>query len=292
MSAATSQLVLGTVQFGLAYGIAGRGEVVDALEARRILERAAAAGVRFVDTAPIYGDIEHRLGKLCAGLNLRVVSKIPGLPPQADCASAVDLAIRSAKVSKQRLGDALDSLLLHRGEDLLGPAGDAVWRALEQFSDDTGVRLGVSCYEPGVLRQVLERYPIRLAQIPGNAFDQRIASESLQELGGIDLHVRSPFLQGLLLMPEDAAVARLPAAAGELRSWHQWLGIQKIDRLGGALSLVKGLPRLGHCVVGVESLFQLDAIIEAWNIARPMRAPELASSRTEVIDPRRWEVTS
>ena len=291
MIAATPQLSLGTAQFGLAYGIAGSGVPVGSDEARRILERASSIGIRFVDTAPAYGDIEQRLGPLCAGLDLRFVSKIGTLAMQTDPANAAELVMRGAELSMQRLGAALDCLLFHNGEDLLGPAGDAVWSVLEKFSRETGVRLGVSCYGPTVLQRVLARYPVKVAQLPGNALDQRVAS-GLSQFGDVELHLRSAFLQGLLLMPEDAAVARLPVAADELRRWHEWLAGRRLDPLRASLSLVKGLPGVAYCVVGVESLIQLNAIIEAWNLAQPVRAPELGCARPEVIDPRRWRVAS
>jgi len=200
------------------------------------------------------------------------VSKLPALPAGTEPAEAAAWMLHSAERSRQRLGSALDGLLLHRAEDLLDPAGDAIWRALAQFSAANGVRLGVSCYEPAVLAVVLARYPLALAQIPGNALDQRLAGIPSAQIAGVELHLRSAFLQGLLLLPEDVAQTRLPAATQELRHWHRWLAAKHMVALDAALALVKGLPRLGHCVVGVDSLSQLDAIIAVWDRVQPMQA--------------------
>ena len=63
------KLALGTVQFGLAYGITGRGAVVPEQEVREILVAAADQGVSVLDTAVAYGDIEPRLAGLCAGFH-------------------------------------------------------------------------------------------------------------------------------------------------------------------------------------------------------------------------------
>jgi aryl-alcohol dehydrogenase-like predicted oxidoreductase len=194
--------------------------------------------------------------------------------------------------SIRRLGKGLTGLLMHRGEDLLRPDADAIWHSLERFARDSGLRLGVSCYELEVLLRVQKSCPIGFAQIPGNALDQRVAAASAGQLGGVELHIRSAFLQGLLLMPEEKAVAKLPAAAEELRRWHGWLSARKADALEAALSLVKGLPNLGCCVVGVENQAQLKAIVEAWRRAQPVSAPELASTRLDVVDPRAWRVSS
>src|SRR5262249_59977070 len=110
------QLGLGTVQFGLAYGVAGRGVSVPEDEVRAILQCAAASGVRVLDTAPLYGDIESRLARLTQGLRFDIVSKIPPIPAGA-AASVRDAVARAVDQSRARLGAALHTLLFHRPED-------------------------------------------------------------------------------------------------------------------------------------------------------------------------------
>jgi aryl-alcohol dehydrogenase-like predicted oxidoreductase len=281
------QLALGTVQFGVGYGIAGLGAPVPEVEVRQILQAAAAAQVQVLDTAAAYGSIEQRLAPLMAGLNLRVVSKIAALPVDAGASQAAELALASARLSRQRLGDSLDALLLHRAEDLLDARGEAVWCALDRFGRDEGVRLGVSCYDPDVLRLVRERFPIALAQASGNAFDQRVRNVALN---GLELHLRSAFLQGLLLMPPAAARARLPAAAAALLAWHEWLGRHGGDALVSALSIVRGFRGVGCVIIGVDGLRQFEAALAAWQRATPIQAPELACDDLAVIDPRTWKV--
>ena len=52
--------------------------------------------------------------------------------------------------------------------------------------------------------------------------------------------------------------------------------------------MVKALPGATHCVVGVDSLAQLEAIVAAWQAAPIIEAPELACNDQAVIDPRLW----
>ena len=91
MSAHAVELALGTVQFGLTYGVAGRGEPVPEREIKDILALAWRAGVRTLDTASAYGDIEERLGGLMRDRAFKVTSKIPALP----CTGATAAAVRA-----------------------------------------------------------------------------------------------------------------------------------------------------------------------------------------------------
>lgn len=291
MTAGRVELALGTVQFGLAYGVAGRSEAVPEAEVRDILTKAWDAGIRVLDTAAVYGDIESRLRGLTAGLGFHVVSKLPPLPAALAPEQVADWAQAALAQAGQRLGDLLRCVLFHRADDLLEAQGDSLWSTCTDFSKQRDVTLGVSCYDPATLDAVAQRFPVAVAQLPGNALDQRIAVPRAQAAGAVSIHLRSCFLQGLLLMPFDAAVARVPAARAPLERWHRWCAEHQLAPLRGALSIVKGLPGVSHCVVGVDSASQLDDIASHWDAARPIAAPQLQEHDLQVIDPRQWKAS-
>jgi aryl-alcohol dehydrogenase-like predicted oxidoreductase len=283
MSAA---LALGTVQFGMKYGIAGRGEAVPATEVKDILALAWEGGVRALDTASAYGDIEERLASLVGGRSYKVISKIPALPPVADVASAVAFVRDSVVRIRARLGELLDTILFHRSEDLAGPFGEAIWEAAQQTVDVSCVRLGASCYAPADIVTLGQRFPIDVVQVPGNALDQRLHACPLD---GREVHLRSVFLQGLLLLSPEEAAARVPNAALAIAKWHAWCRERAVAPLRAALSVAKGLPGVRYCVVGVDRATHLAEVLTAWNNAEPVQAPSLAADDTRVIDPRRWQ---
>jgi aryl-alcohol dehydrogenase-like predicted oxidoreductase len=290
-AAANMQLALGTVQFGLGYGIAGRPEPVPEQEVRAILEDAVARGVRTLDTAAAYGDIEERLAHLTNGLSLSVISKIPSIPDALSPSEAARFALASACRSRERLGEMMTGLMLHRSNDLLGARGDAVSDTLAQWVSDSGVALGVSCYGPSDFASLCSSRAmmIAIAQLPGNALDQRIAVQpACQALAGVDVYLRSVFLQGLLLMSPTLAKIRLPVATHALARWHGWCERQGLNPLTAALSVVKSFSAVGTVLVGVDSLAQWSAIADAWDKAKPTPAPALASDDARVIDPRNW----
>lgn len=281
------ELVLGTAQFGLAYGIAGAAAPVAEREVRDILACARDAGITQLDTAQAYGDIESRLASLLpAGTHWRVTTKIAPPPSAARANEAAVVMLRSVEAARRHLGEHLDAVLLHDARTLALPHGEAVWSALVAACGSK-LRHGISAYAPDELAALANQYDIAQAQLPGNAFDQRIAANPQLDRD-IGLFVRSAFLQGLLLMPIEAAQRKLPAAGPALARWHTWCAQRDLAPLSGALSIVRGLPGVSGCVIGVDSAAQLAQIVDAWECAHPLQAPELAVDDPEVIDPRRW----
>ena len=90
-------------------------------------------------------------------------------------------------------------------------------------------------------------------------------------------------------MPPDLARCRLPVASAAIEAWDSWCREHALDRLRASLGVVKSLPQVSFCVVGVDSLAQLEDIIAAWHLAPPIDAGVLAVTDPEVIDPRRWK---
>jgi aryl-alcohol dehydrogenase-like predicted oxidoreductase len=282
------QLALGTVQFGMAYGITGSKQIPPDDDVRKILGLAFERGVKTLDTAPAYGNIESRLDSLCGPLEFRIVSKIPPLPGDLSDYEAGKWAVDSAITSRQRLGRRLHALLFHRAEDLLEGRGEAVLDALARWADAEDVLIGASGYEPGAVRALFTAQRISIAQLPGNALDQRIAGVADRLTPKPEVHLRSAFLQGLLLLPYQDAIRLVPAAAGALRKWHDWIERRGITRLHGAFSVVKGFKDVEACVVGVENLAQLAELLDVWQESKAISAVELASNDPQTIDPRMW----
>lgn len=278
------QLALGTVQFGLAYGVAGRNTPVPESEVRAILERAWSLGITRLDTAPAYGTIEERLARLAGDLPFSIVTKIPPAAKNEQSKTAGHVR-KSIERSRERLGKRLAGLLFHEAGDLEGEEADRLWRVARDATDD-GVGLGPSCYDDHSLARIAKRFPVTMAQLPGSAIDQRVGRHA--EFARIEVSLRSVFLQGLLLMPADEAAARVPAAHSALERWRAFCEQRALEPLEAALGVAKGLAGVRYCLIGVDSLAQLEEVAEAWAAASPIAAPQLDSGDLDVIDPRRW----
>ena len=267
-----SKLVLGTVQFGCSYGINSAGRP-DSGEVARILDLALGSGITTLDTSSAYGDAEQVIGAAGAS-RFRVVSKYP--TGGGDVADAL-------RASLHRLGtSSLYGYLLHHFE---------VWRSSPQIWDsfrrlrDSGQteRIGFSLYSPDELEMLLEAgVDFDLLQFPRNLLDRRF-DPFLSELHsrGVEIHVRSTFLQGLFFKDRDS----LPDKLKPLRPALEQIDAEAYERGVSVSELALAFNLLHSCIdgvlVGVDNCAQLQADIEdceadCWfNFNIEVSAPEL-----------------
>ena len=250
------KLGLGTVQFGQAYGVSNRSGQVPKKEAAAILERAAKAGVRLLDTAANYGAAENILAFLNTSA-FRIVTKTINLT------HGLDGVIARARQSAQSL--KADTLLVHAANDLNGKDGEALWNAIRHLkSEDVFRKIGISAYVADDPVALAERFRPDVMQLPFSLLDQRLLMDGalarLQALG-VEVHARSLFLQGLLFLEE--LPVKLRHAAPHLAHVRKSLKGANVTPLAAALGFVLARPEIAFGLVGVTSGKELDEIIAA-----------------------------
>lgn len=289
------KLALGTVQFGLSYGISNVAGQTPYDEVVRILEVAEAGGVRLLDTAAAYGESEAVLGKsVASSQRFQIITKLPGLGPERTEAEQLAAAGTCFERSLARLGcSSVYGLLLHRADDLLQKGGEALYRFLSRLKEAGRVeKFGVSVYSPEQLERLLTRFPVDLVQVPLNVFDQRHLSQfdHLKRLG-VEIHVRSAFLQGLLLMTPEEVPPSLSSAVPHLRRYREAIGAWGLTPLQAALAFVRQIESVDQIVVGVACAQQLREILGAYH-SPPMPGRDfggLAVQELKILDPREWK---
>lgn len=280
----TVPLALGTVQFGMAYGVANATGQPDLETVRRVLDAARAGGIDLLDTAELYGTAETVLGQ--AGIaGFGIVSKLGPIDGAAEDL-AETLAARLAAILGRLGTDRLHGLLLHRPEVLLGPDGDRVWAALEALTG-TGL-LGVSTYTPEETEALIERYPLGLVQLPLAPIDRRWDG-TLARLRArhVEVHTRSALLQGLLAMPAAARPPHFARWQGLLDGWDAWVRDRGLAPAAAALGLVRARHDIDRVVVGVETAAQLDELLAAPPLGDDL--PEaLTTDDPALLNPALW----
>lgn len=254
-----SRLALGTVQFGLDYGIANRGGQVNHDTAAAILDEAGRQGIDTLDTAIGYGQSESVLGGI--GMQgYRIVTKLPAVPD--DCVD-IDVWVQAqmrASLARLRV-DSVHGVLLHRPEQLLSPAGPALYAALERLkSQGLTVKTGVSIYAPQELDGLASRFALDLVQSPLSILDRRLVNSGWSArlaAAGTELHVRSVFLQGLLLMPESDRPAQFTKWQPIWNEWSRWLDATGHTPMQACLRYAMSVAGVARVVVGVDSVAQL-----------------------------------
>ena len=288
-----SRLSLGTVQFGLPYGVANQVGQVARAEAKAMLNLAAEHRVDTIDTAIAYGESEACLGE-AGTARFRVVSKLPSLP---EGCTAIDRWVQEQlAISLARLGaGSVYGLLLHRPEQLLEDVGAELYRALRRLQQAGLVqKIGISIYDPGQLDALIPRYYFDLVQAPLNLVDRRLHTSGwLQRLkeGGVEVHTRSAFLQGLLLMPRSAIPQRFAPWTELWGRWHAWLGTHDLSAVQACLAYPLSLPEIDRVVVGADSVVQLSEILLAELNDSRDDFPDLQCDAQDLINPARWSLS-
>lgn len=264
-----SALMLGTVQFGLPYGVANTSGQPSFREVCDILETAAAGGVNCLDTAPFYGESEEVLGRALRETGLLeqmvVVTKClrhvtPGSPAQA----AAEAMEEEVATSLKRLGlDALPICLTHISDNF-----QYAEELLKLKERGLVHHIGSSTVNPEGTLSLLDSGLCEAVQLPTNILDRRFSGGGVLQRAArenVAIFVRSTYLQGLILMepesvPEDLTV--VTPVLRELRALAKDAGLT-IEEL--ALRYVLGLEGVSCLVVGVESRAQTAANIEIFS---------------------------
>lgn len=284
------KLALGTVQFGLEYGVANTSGQVSRDAVRAILHRAQLSGLNTLDTANAYGESESVLG--CMGVqNWLVVTKLPAVP--TGCLDVAQWVQSETLASMRRLRvTGLYGLLLHRPEQLLGAIGEDLFGALQSIKAQGLVKkIGVSIYGPAELDALCGRYAFDLVQAPLNLVDRSLVTSGwAQQLqnAGVEVHTRSAYLQGLLLMPKDKRPIKFERWRDIWTEWDNWLETTRLTPLQACLRYTHSLDCIDRVVVGVDSVAQLEEAIAAVQGALPSLPKFKTLQDDRLINPATW----
>jgi aryl-alcohol dehydrogenase-like predicted oxidoreductase len=269
------------VQFGTDYGVSNAAGQVSVREVKAILGYAHATGIRVLDTAASYGTAEEALGTaLAPDQDFAIVTK--ALPLSHGLEEIEKRARRSLDLLRRRSADAI---LIHAAGDLAGPEGPRLWALVQRLRDE-GLyrRIGISAYLGDGPLELARRYRPDLIQLPVSILDQRLLHSGelalLKQLG-IEIHVRSIFLQGLLLMDPRQLPARLAHAGPALAATKARIREAGLRPIEAAVGFVLAQDDIDIAVVGVTSQDELAQIVAA--SAKPL--PDFDWEACAIDDP-------
>lgn len=291
MNSVGKRFVLGTVNFGLPYGVANHTGQLGTENVKRVLTCAKSGGMNTLDTAVAYGDSEKVLG-LCGLSDWQVITKLPAVPD--DCHDVASWVRGQVDGSLKRLGvDSLYALLLHRPVQLLERMGEELYRSLcEQKARGVARRIGISIYSSDELDGLPHKMAFDLVQVPFNIIDRRLsASGWLDRLHarGAEIHARSVFLQGLLLMKPGERPVRFHKWQKLWDAYDGWLVDNDLTPLQACLRYVASRPEISRILVGVDSAEQLSEILTAAEGTLPAIPESLGTNDVNLVNPSKWE---
>jgi len=285
-----NKLVLGTANFGNAYGVANKGEIFSPQDSKLVINWAQKNGVNHFDTALAYGDAQEILGVyLDQSLDPVVDTKLDS----ESCKSSFSI-VESARKAMEQLGiNQISTLYLHDEGLLQSPNVQEIVIGLNQVLDlGLAKQIGVSVYSEAAVIACKNALPeLTVFQVPENICDRRlISSNTIKSLfnDGNTFIVRSVFLQGLLLMDAISIPRNLESAKTHIQTLSDFARANSLTPTELCLAYANSITWASGIVVGVASLSQLREILvnssplpAGWDIA-------IGKLPDDVMDPRKW----
>jgi aryl-alcohol dehydrogenase-like predicted oxidoreductase len=290
------EIGIGTVQFGLDYGISNTGGKTMPPDVSSILNLGLKLGIQYIDTAPAYEDSEKTIGiQLPNKHSYRIITKTPcfnkSLIDNDDIIvlkGSINNSLKYLKVHQ------LYGVLFHHAPDLLSKGGRALYETLQSFKDKKIIRkIGVSVYKPEELIAIDEAYDIDIVQFPINVLDQRFHRSGIiskMKEKGVELHGRSAFLQGLLLMPLEEVPDYFKSTKKILRKYRNILTQHNLSSVQGALCYINQIPEIDCLVLGVNNPKQLQSNFEDIKIIKDVNIDfsPFGINQESILNPAKW----
>lgn len=282
------KISLGTAQFGMTYSIHNKPPI-PIKEIDLIIKYAEENNILSLDTSPLYGNCEKILGKLNLN-NFQITSKVKMFEKK----NIYDAYNESIEKSVDNLGiKKLDCYLLHDADNIFKMDYRRIIDLLKKSKDDgLTKKIGLSVYNFENLDETIKYFVPDVIQVPCNIFDRRlIENERLSKYMslGIQVEVRSIFLQGLLLITDKTILQKFSKWKHVFEKWFNWLDENSINSYDACVSFINNIPGISKVIIGVDSLDQLMMLNDSINKKKPIDFPnELSVNDEYLINPYNW----
>ena len=290
------KISLGTAQWGLNYGVSNLKGKTNSSEVYKMLSYSTSLGINQIDTALLYGDAELILGNYENLQNFEITTKTRKFSKSKVTKSDSIELIQAFKGSLDRLKvSSIHGLLIHNVSDILVEGGEFLIEALNEIKSQNKVRnIGVSIYDSNNLLFICDRLKPDIVQLPLNVLDQRFIKDgSLDFLKkkGIEIQVRSIFLQGLLFYNDSKFPIYFKRWEKIFKKWQKSCCDQKFSLIEAALSFVVNIKEIDRCIIGFEDIEQLESCANFFKKKnlKLFDASNLDCDDIDLINPTNWK---
>jgi len=292
----SNKLILGTVQFGLDYGINNKQGQVSERSIKEILDLAFENGINILDTAEGYGDSQERIGNYHKNSSniFNIVTKFHAsthIDASFDIKERVLSDISLLRVEK------LYGYMFHSFSDF-NKYFDVFKEDLFELKSKGFIhKIGVSVYTNAELEKILETKEIEIIQLPYNLLDNdKLRGKSIRKAKekGIEIHTRSAFLQGLFFKPVSSLSGNLLGLKDDINNINRLGESHKIKMASCALNYPVSKSYIDKVLIGVDSLEQLKNNIKATENDFDKSIYEkidcIQIKNTKLLNPSNWKI--
>ena len=276
---------LGTVQWGLDYGIANTHGIPSDEVLNSIFALANKVGINLFDTAVQYGEAEKRVGQF-SNSEHQIVTKIGNFSTKNSLKQQLENSFRQLKRHN------IYGCLFHDVDELINNSD--LWGELLEYKAAGKIsKIGYSLYEPSELLELLEAGMCPdIVQVPYNILDRKFEPYfDLLKNKGVEIHIRSVFLQGLLFRKSSDLPLKIKPLAPIINE-VQNLAIQfNTSILNLCLGYVLQNDQIDYVIIGIDHKDQLVDIVSANNDLPPSlidRIENIQVQQDKLLNPSSW----
>lgn len=281
-------LILGSAQLGTSYGVLqNKFDLTQLKELEKLIYKEK---IKFIDTSSNYKNTEKIIGN--SKLNeLKIITKIK-LPKKIDLKKINDWTKKKILSSLKKLKKKkIYALLIHDHKDLLGKKGELFLKTLINIKNSGLItKLGVSLYDVKEIKIICKFFIPDLIQVPFNILDTRILDKNLLnfiKIRKIQIHVRSIFLQGLLLN-DHSNINIIKKLKTKINRFKKWCNLNQVSYLSACINFVKNYKFIDFCVIGFNNYNDLRESINTFKGKKILIPNRFSTNQKKLIDPRYW----
>ena len=279
-----SKVILGVTQFGLNYGILNQHNSNKKKKLRQILNFSKKKGINSIYSSKYYGNAN----KFLATENLDYFKLYIKFKSQ-------DLLKKNFLEDFEKMKKKLKKnnliLMLDRFENLKKRERLKIYNILLDLKKDKKInRFGYSIYSFKNLKKICHEFKPNILQCPYNVIDRRLEEKKLLQflkINKIEIHVRSIFLQGLLILHYSKHPRKFLNWKKIFKKFDDQIQHYKISNLDWCLNFIEKNKYINKILLGIDNIDQLREICSFKNNGK-IKFPKMYVKDEKLINPSKW----
>ena len=286
-----NKLIIGTANFGLNYGQGILKKKVDTEEIKKIILFCKKKKINFLDTAFSYKNERYLKSQKLNKWNIITKISIKNFKNEKNIDKKINLLInKTINIFKVK---NLYGVLFHDIKEIEKKSGKKFYSILEKLKKDKKIKkIGVSVYNPKDIDKILKNYKFDIIQCPLSIFDRRFINTGYlkkMKKKGIEVHIRSIFLQGLLLMQHKLMPKKFNRWNKIWNKWSAWNIKNKTTKLETCVNFINQIANIDKVVVGITNKKQLQDILKYFKERKKNNYSLQFCKDINLLDPRKWD---
>lgn len=283
-----NKIGIGTANFGSYYG--ANNKKISRIKAKEIIEILKKNRINLIDTSSEYSGSEEILGNLgISKFNIVTKIRIPDnfvIDDMHKIEKIFFLSLKKLKVKR------VYALLIQNCDELLKKNGKYFYNFFLKLKEAGLIKkLGFSVYSTSTLNRLNKKFKFNIIQIPLNILDQRFLKKDLLKKlkkKKIEIHSRSSFLQGWLLMKNNQ-MSKNYKNFKIFSKVDNFIKDNNYDKLSYLLNFSQNIKEIDYVILGIDNPKQLKKIIFSSKDNKFKFKKFSVNADTKLIDPRLWK---